>query len=194
MHDSIVKLIYLMHFPLLMIVLSIEASNELGYFDMDNMGLTYSRLMSHPPNPPSPLDTTRGESNAATDLGWQSPSSPTGITGGTNNESLAIGERSLFSEWSSLTSSSMQGGRRSVGNVSEIWEPPNMGSGNQDTASKWPSTFETPVGDSAAVGSGSRGVNNRMSDGLADLGFCSTSTTARSSDVHREVEVFYLIL
>lgn len=175
-----------------------ENWNDLGYFDMENIGLTSSRLMSRTSNSPnSNLDPSKSESNnTGGDMSWRASASPTSG----NNDTFARGDRSLISDWSALAAtSSVQAGRRSVGNESEIWAPANLGASGHDTASKWPSSFENPSADSSsvAVGSGTRVTSTRMgggTDALGDLGFCATGT--RSNDAvpqsHREVEVLFL--
>lgn len=162
---------------------------------MENMGLTSSRLMSRTSNSPNNnLDPCKPESNPGGDMTWRTSASPTGG----NNDTFARGDRSLISDWSALAAaSSVQAGRRSVGNESEIWAPANLGATGHDTASKWPSSFENPTVDSSsvAIGSGARVVaSTRMgggTDGLGDLAFCAAG--ARNNDAvpqsHREVEV-----
>lgn len=150
-------------------------------------------MMPRTSNSPGTMEAAKAEQNNSGDIAWRTSTSP-GLAPGNSNENLPRGDRSLFSDWASLTGSSVQAGRRSVGNMSEIWEPANMGGGNShDTSSKWPSSFENSSGDATAVGSGTRVGNPRLSDGLGDLGFCPTSTPpSRNADVpqsHREVEV-----
>lgn len=170
--------------------LETENWNELGYYDVENMGLASSRLMTRTSNSPVVLEPKTDNSG---DIAWPTSSSPIAmgstVASGGSNDSLSR-ERGLFPDWNSLASSGVQAGRRSVGNVSEIWEPATLGS-THDAAAKWPTTFETPTSDSA-IGSGSRPSNQRLGDGLGELGGFR-ATASRNSDVpqnhHREVEV-----